>query len=336
MRAMKHFAIALFLGITVITTTRAEIVITNPVAKDIGRSYGFYLGQKYSLKRISKDFPVLSGVALLAEKEFSAEFGDSISEMDARMLNLSPDEWKKIKADLERQIAENTASIMLNHAGAERFIKIVRDRAKGDIPSPVAETLLMFKPRYQRNPVTEFTDGYKQRHESEGSGKAKGVAFSIEVPRSWKPMEGNRPNIVAKFVSENGRGLELFLVLIKTVPQGPGETINAADIAEILNPKAMTEMLPKGAKYLSGGEFTVEMLPGYWVRFDTTAARGRQSINMSLIVYTIFYKDRMIQMHGQVAAPSGERNNSNLRFDKFEKLFDLIAQSLVLPQIYNR
>ena len=39
---MKHFLISLFLSIAAITTARTEISITNPVAKDIGHSYGFY------------------------------------------------------------------------------------------------------------------------------------------------------------------------------------------------------------------------------------------------------------------------------------------------------
>ena len=333
---MKYFLIALLLDIAAITTACTEISITNPVAKDIGHSYGFYLGQQLSLKMISEDFPALVGVALLAEKEFWAKFGDSINEMDTRMSNLSPKEWQKIKADLELQVAKSTASIKLTQANAEKFIQIVRDRAKGNLPSPVIETLLMFKPRYQRNPATEFTDGYKQHYEDGGTGKAKGVAFSLEVPLSWKKMEGKRPNVVAKFVSENGRGLEVFLVLIKAVPLEPDESITSTDVAEILNPKDLADILPEGAKYLSSGSLTLETLPGYWVRFDTNATRGRHSINMNTIMYTIFYRNRMIQMQGQAAAPSKDGNDLNDRFNGFEKLFDLIANSLVLPQIYNR
>lgn len=333
---MKSFLISLFLSVAVITTARTEISITNPVAKDIGHSYGFYFGQQLSLKMISEDFPALAGAALLAETEFWAKFGDSINEMDTGMSNLNPKEWQKIKADLEFQVAESTANIKLTQANAEQFIQIVRDRAKGDLPSPVIETLLMFKPRYQNNPATEFADGYKQHYENSGTGKAKGVAFSLEVPISWKKMEGKRPNVVAKFVSENGRGLEVFLVLIMAAPLEPSESITAADIAEIINPENLAGILPEGAKYLSSGNLILETLPGYWVRFDTNATRGRHSINMSTIMYTIFYRNRMIQMQGQAAVPSKDGNDLNDRFNRFEKLFDLIAQSLVLPQIYNR
>ena len=333
---MKHFLMELFLAIAAIATARAEITITNPVAKDIGQSYGFYLGQQLSLRRISERFPALSRMALLVEMQFWSEFGDAIREMDTRMSSLGPKEWQKIKGELDRQVAERTASFKLTQADAEEFIQTVRDRAKGDLPSPVVETLLMFKPRYQRTPATEFVDGYTQRYESGGTGKAKGVAFSLDVPRSWKEKEGKRPNVVVKFVSENGRGLELFLVVIRAVPLEPGESITAADITEILNPKAMADILLEGSTYLSSGEVTLETLPGYWVKVNTSGTRGRQSIDTSTIMYTIFYKDSMIQMSGQTGASSKDSNDSSVRFNRFEKLFDLIAQSLVLPQVYHR
>ena len=107
-------------------------------------------------------------------------------------------------------------------------MQLVRARAKGDLPTPVIQTLLMFKPRYIRSPTAEFSDGYRQRYESAGTGKAKGVAFNLQVPISWKAMEGNRPNVVAKFVSENGRGLEFFVVLIRAMPT----SISGSEVAE--------------------------------------------------------------------------------------------------------
>ena len=133
---MKYFLIALLLDIAAITTACTKISITNPVAKDIGHSYRFYLGQQLSLKMISEDFPALAGVALLAEKEFWAKFGDSINEMDTRMSNLSPKEWQKIKADSELQLAKSTASIKLTQADAEKFIQIVRRSCKGKPSEP--------------------------------------------------------------------------------------------------------------------------------------------------------------------------------------------------------
>lgn len=333
---MKQIVLIFLLSVVSVSGTNAQIKITNQVSNDIGRSQGFYLGQKQSLMKISTDFPALARVAQIAESEFSIAFGDSLDEIDARMSALNKPEWQKLKAGMARQIAESIAHIRLTQNEAEQFVQVVHSRAKGDLPSPVIETLLMFNPQYQRNPAAEFRDGYRQKYENDGQGKAKGVAFNLEAPRSWRALEGKRPNTVAKFISENGRGLELFLVLIKSAPLIPGVSVTNADIAEILNPKDMSEMLPEGSVYQSSGQFTLETLPGYWVRFDVSTSRGRQPINMSSIMYSVFYKNRMISMQGQVSATGGDGDDSGLRFEKYEKLFDLIAQSLILPEIYGQ
>ena len=67
------------------------------------------------------------------------------------------------------------------------------------------------------------------------------------------------------------------------------------------------EVLPEEAEYLSSGQFALETLPGYWVRYDMSSMRGRQTFDLSVIMYTVFYRDRMIVMQGQVGGPGGDR-----------------------------
>lgn len=53
---------------------------------------------------------------------------------------------------------------------------------------------------------------------TQGHPKAKGVDFQVRYPASWRPAEGERPNIIQKFVSENGRGLESIMLVVKDIP----------------------------------------------------------------------------------------------------------------------
>ena len=53
-------------------------------------------------------------------------------------------------------------------------------------------------------------------------------------------------------------------------------------------------------------------------------------------MYTLFFKNRMIQMHGLVSVPNENNQNLHDRFNKFEKLFDIIVNSFVLPEIYTQ
>jgi hypothetical protein len=56
----------------------AEIQLSKALAKDVGQAYGFYLGQGHSLKVISKKYPTISGLALIA---YSHDADRSITSM---------------------------------------------------------------------------------------------------------------------------------------------------------------------------------------------------------------------------------------------------------------
>ena len=313
----------------------AEVRLSNNLVDDIGRTYGFYLGQGYSLSEISKKYPFLSGSALIAEKEFLACFKSSIDKMDELMIKNSSNEWKEIKESMLKQIALSVNIEQVSEADARQFIDLVRERAKGNIESPIIETLLIFKSDYERNPEREFLDGYKYKYINNGIGKSKGVAFSIESPKTWAAKEGDRPNIVQKFVSENGRGLELFLILINEIQLQPGELVTEMDIAEILTPSGVKEFLPDGAIYIDSGKLTIENLPGFWVRFSINGSRMRNIVSGETVMYTVFYKNKMIQLQGQVTTSVDGKIIERGGLEKYERLFDLIANSLVITNIYK-
>jgi hypothetical protein len=313
----------------------AEIKLSNALAKDIGQSYGFYLAQTYSLNEISKKYPAMAGLALLAEKEFSATFKSSIEGMDVLMTKYGKSEWNKIKKKVTTQITSSFNIDQISETEAREFVDLVRERAKGNIESPVIETLLLFKSGYEKNPEREFLDGYKYKYSTNGAGKAKGVEFSIESPKTWIAKEGNRPNIVQKFVSENGRGLALLLILIKEVPLQSGEKISEKDVLEILNPKDIQDFIPDGGVYLNSGKLTLENLPGFWLHFKLKGSRVRNTFDVETISYVIFYKNKMIQIQGHVTtAVNGDPAEPD-GLKKYEKLFDQIANSLVINNIYQ-
>jgi len=330
------YKIAILLSLIICSSiVFAEIKLSNALAKDIGQAYGFYLGQDYSLNEISIKYPSLSELALIAEKKFSAAFKSSIEGMDKIMSKNSKTEWLKVKSQISKQIAGSININQISKSQARQFIELVKQRAQGNIESPVIETFLLFKSGFQENPEREFLDGYKYKYKTNGSGKAKGVSFSIEVPKTWIAKEGNRPNIVQKFVSESGRGFELLLVLIKDMPLQPGEKITEKDILEILNPKDIKDVLPDGSIYINSGKLTLENLPGYWVHFKMNKLRVRNSVDMETIMYIIFYKNKMIQIQGSVITSINGKQIDNGGFKKYEKLYDLMANSFMLPDMYK-
>ena len=57
-------------------------------------------------------------------------------------------------------------------------------------------------------------------------------------------------------------------------------------------------------------------------------------MTIEMLAYTIFYKDKLIQIQFQV----GDFSNRDLdkRFKKFEPLFDSIINSFVLTSLYEK
>jgi hypothetical protein len=314
----------------------SEIKLSNALARDIGKAYGFYLGQNYSLSQISKKYPALAGQALLAEKEFDAAFKSSVEGMEDLMQKNVKDEWSKLKKEIQTQIAGSVNINNTSQADAIAFVEQVRERARGNIESPIIETLLIFKSGYEKNPEKEFLDGYKYKYSTDGAGKAKGVAFSVESPITWAAEEGNRPNIVQKFTSGNGRGFEFFMVMVKEIPLEPGSQVTESDVAEILNPTDIKAFIPDGGVYLGSGKLTLEQLPGFWLRYKVNSKRMKDELGLDAIMYTVYYKNKAIQMQGMIfTSVNGQQINRGGEFQKYEKLFDLMANSLVITSKYK-
>lgn len=253
--------------------------------------------------------------------------------MDA-VLTREGSEWAKIKTETRAKIAAALGSQTLTPDSAKSFVETVSKRAKGEIPSPYIETLLTFHPSYIAKPGREFLDGFKARFTSDGSGKAKGVRFHLDYPKSWSSADGNRPNIVRKFVSQNGRGFEMIMVLVKSLPLSPGQKLTDKDIedmvAELATPKALKENLPDGASFVSGGPLRLDARPGFYKKYYVKQAVLDSTISSLIVSYNVCYQTSMISIQCQVISEAKEEQSLKQRFERFEPLFKLVINSFVI------
>ena len=310
-----------------------EPVLTNEAARDIGQTYGFIIGQSFSLDAIEQKFADLAPQARIARLQFDSSFASSITNMDA-VLTRKGSEWPKIKTETREKIAAALGSQTLTPDSAKSFVETVSKRGKGDIPSPYIETLLTFHPSYIAKPGRELLDGFKARFTSDGSGKAKGVRFHLDYPKSWSSADGNRPNIVRKFVSQNGRGFEIITVLVKSLPLSPGQKLTDKDIedmvAELATPKELKETLPDGASFVSGGPLRLDARPGFYQKYSLKQQRLDFTFSSIAVSYTVYYQTSIIQIQCQVSSEAKEEQSLEQRFERFEPLFKLVANSFVI------
>jgi len=311
------------------TISLYSLSLNKQTIMDISRTYGYYQGQQYSLDTIKKKYPKLSNQVFIAKSEFDLSFSKSIKNIDTLMGKY--DGWQSIKKDIVNNIHNKLDLSNLTYNESVDFLNSVKRRAKGNIETPVLETLLMLNPSYEENPEKEFYNGFRKRYQCDDFKKSKGVDFSIDVPMSWASKKANRPNIVRKFISRNGHSIEMAMILVYNFPNGKHLSVN--DIKNTVNKRDMKEALPPNAILKDYGYIILETLPGYWQRYSMTIQRVRKTMTIEMLAYTIFYGDKLIQIQFQV----GDFNNKNLekRFKKFEPLFDSIINSFVLTGLYK-
>jgi len=295
---------------------------------EISRTYGYYQGQKYTLQKIKEKYLSLGHQVDKIQKEFDLSFNNPIRNIDKLFGNAKG--WQEVKKKLNREIQQQKLSSFSYEDGVN-FIEEVKQRTKGEIESPVLETLLVLNPNYEKNPEQEFYDGFKKKFKSHKSSKAKGVSFSIDIPMSWLSKEAYRPNIVQKFIAQHGHSPDIIMLLVKNIPNG--EQVSKKEIKSIINKRDMKLFLPSNAMLKEFGYIELEGLSGYWQQYAVSMQRVTRTISMETLAYTLFYQDKMIQI--QCSVGDFENKGLDQKMKKFKPLFENVVNSFVFYSSYK-
>ena len=302
----------------------------------MSRTYGYYIGQTYTLDNIKKKYPNLQNEIFLIKNDFDLKYLKSIKDIEQFFTkNMSKKQWsdlqKMVKDGIKKQLNTN-----ISYEESLEAIQVVKARIKGDIESPVIETLLMFNPNYQKNPIEELNDKFIQTYNSKDNPKAKGVDFSVKVPKSWKSQEANRPNIVRKFTSNNGyiiedTFIENIMILVYDLPIEV-KKLTSQDVTDVCND------IPENSVLRDCKEAILENLPAVVKRFKLNMKRLENSMNMEVVQYNVFYKNKMIIIQGQVGTMNENISEKTLleRFEKFKPVFNYVANSLMISNLYKQ
>ena len=302
----------------------------------MSRTYGYYIGQTYTLDNIKKKYPNLQNEIFLIKNDFDLKYLKSIKDIEQFFTkNMSKKQWsdlqKMVKDGIKKQLNTN-----ISYEESLEAIQVVKARIKGDIESPVIETLLMFNPNYQKNPIEELNDKFIQTYNSKDNPKAKGVDFSVKVPKSWKSQEANRPNIVRKFTSNNGyiiedTFIENIMILVYDLPIEV-KKLTSQDVTDVCND------IPENSVLREYKATTLENLPVVVQRLKLNIKRLENSMNMEFIQYNIYFKNKVIMIQGQVGTMNEKISEKTLleRFEKFKPVFNYVANSLMISNLYKQ
>lgn len=299
-----------------------EPVISTAVINNMCEAVGFYIGQSLTLQHIKNNYKDLEQLSEVLRLKFDNKFRSSFVNMDL-IISKEFSDWDKIKAKMGGKLNSMLGLDDLSKEDAINFLEEVNMRLEGDIPSPIAETILSFHPLYLNNPPQEFIDNFKKRYSSEENKKAKGLKFHIDFPQSWIAEDGNRPNIVKKMISQNGYGFVTVTLLVKELPDL--NISNLDELKKLLPLNEVGEMLPLNSKLIAADYTKIDNVPALWYDCKIIKEQNNESFMMKSKCFHIFYQNKMLFVGFAV----GNKEQNEVYIDSSFKLCKILFKSIV-------
>ncbi len=318
----QAFECIAILAILLITAT-AAFAQTGSDGADRSRAFGFCYAQQSILAKIRTDQPRLRAETDAAEASFGVVFGKSCKAISDSIPEKSRQELYSVAAGM-------MPKVQMSEKASRDFIERVRARSKGEIESPIKETLLSYNPDFLQTPELEFTSGYTNRYSTLGLEKAGGLRLELSYPASWKREESNGATVMQMFLAKNGYENPSGLLLIDDYLQKDDKPYSTAQIGGIFAPATLKNLAPSGATVVETAPATLGGQTGAMIVYEQTAKNPNGTFTVRIISYITIYKGKFVALNFSSGGPSADRAPWTANFEKNRKLFTLIANSLVL------
>lgn len=328
LKAGAVFPIALLVNLNIVIA-QTDLTYTTTQIERLIEAYSYCLGQSIWLDRLNDSFPEYKNKSMIAEAKFKKQFGLGIENIDKHLKKALGERYQQINGSIKEKAKDFINGQALDAEIAESFIGEVEKRALGiGIPQQTLEVLL--SATYEDNPHGEFSAGMTQTYRTKGHPKAKGTDWQLKVPISWKAMEGDRPNIIQKFVNMGGSGDYLITLMV----QETGFTDKEA--RQLINNEAgMKAAFSQEGKVLAYKPMVIDNYPGGMVEIEQTVQR----LDITVIVRSQQYfalKDGMMYiMQGAIGTVNSSRDyDIEKEMNRHSLLFRLVANSIILNSQY--
>ena len=297
----------------------------------LSKAYGFLLGQEYSLARIEKAYPAHRLHVEQARLGFGSAFPDAKAKLEKELAAaLGTDKVRQLHAEMFKKVKSLLDQQALSPEIAQQFLEQVKARAKGqEIDPDVLNYLLAV--RYADSPVGEFGAGFRQRYQTDGSGKSQGIKLKLQLPRSWVAKEGERPHIVQKWVSEGGTGMANILLQVR---DAEGYKPSRREMDEFVRSGEIRDVVPDGARFITGGAFSQEQSVGYWMEMSMAQERAAMRMVSRGFMYVLFFRGKGVMLMCMTAGPEDSSVKVDADSVKMRPLCQQVMNSVVFEQAY--
>ena len=296
------------------------------------QTYGYLLGQQFSLNRIQNELPELSMQANNLALQFDLKY--PLIKIKLEDYLRSENDFEIIKKELENKLYAQLNEIIVDKKFAEVFFSVLLERINGKIPSPFLETILSFQ--YSNKPQAEFNENYIYTFKTIGHSKSKNTDWQVNLPKSWKSMEADRPNIIQKFISDFGDGQESIMLLVKDIPGEVKNRISDTEVEEFFKEDNIKLSIPDGSKFVSYKNMTFDGLKGGMLELEQNVQRLEFNFKMGLLQYYFIYDGQLYLLQCLVNQSELNKDDVEVKMKKFKPLFHQVANSIVVNSKYYK
>lgn len=291
--------------------------------------YGYCIGQQVTLDRIMQMFPQYEKEIKLAEYKFNSSFGIGVEKISNHLREILNYQLDTIDGRMRNQLMELHLQEIDEDAAID-FINEINNRAEGDIPSPMLETLL--SANFEDFPHKEFTSGMTRVYKTKGHSKSKGTDWQVKVPLSWKSQEGDRPNIIQKFVSDYGDGDCMISLMVYETGYS---NIEAKQI--VSDEENMKAEFARAGEVINYKQMIIDNYPGGMIELEQMVERLDIKVKVRIQQYFALKDGKMYVLHGAVASIYPEENHDIAsEIAKHSSLFRLVANSIIINDQYTQ
>lgn len=181
-----------------------------------------------------------------------------------------------------------------------------------------------------------FRNGEKLVWNSTGHDKAKGIRMKISYPRTWKAVEGSRPNIVQKFASDSGRGTEMVIVMARALPKPYDSDLTESEKQEFVSRDVAKEFVPDGGRLVSHKITKVDGEVCAMMESELVSERVGLKIGQKMLTFIIPRKGVLLMVQCSTGGDASSGFDAiNKHYEEVKPLFLLISSSCVLTEKWN-
>lgn len=183
------------------------------------------------------------------------------------------------------------------------------------------------EPEILSSDLIEMQNGSVETFISDGKGKSEGLKFSVEYPKTYMSVDGDRPHIVKKF-KKNECQISITVMNLGYIP-------DKEEKKYALSRQGRIETLPQNVELLDFvGGLIIDgedcSFVEYYGKRETNIGKDVITLQAFSRLYQILYDKYLIQIQFAVGSGTSSKENLEKEFSSHKSFFSCVMSSFII------